>query len=103
MFYVYQLPIPRLTEKDPQFKPIVERAAAVCCTTPEFDDLKTELQQNGYVVETRLIASLRAELDAIIAHLYGLTESEFAHILKTFPIVKEDIKAAAMAEFRKLN
>jgi hypothetical protein len=42
---------------------------------------------------------LRAELDAIIAHLYGLTPEEFAHILSTFPIVPQEVKAAALAEF----
>ncbi len=114
MFYIYQLPIPRLTEKDPQFKPIVERAAALICTTPEFDDLRAELAEQGYTVRPELVEGrgstssprtdfqIRAELDAIIAHLYGLTESEFAHILKTFPIVKEEIKTAAMVEFKKL-
>jgi hypothetical protein len=106
MFYIYQLPIPRLSEKDPLFKPIVERAAALICTTPEFDDLKQALKSNGYdisPVETRLIASLpsqiRAELDAMIAHLYGLNAAEFAHILATFPIVKTEVKAAALAAF----
>jgi len=31
---------------------------------------------------------IRAELDAIFAHLYGLTREEFAYILDTFPIVR---------------
>lgn len=43
----------------------------------------------------------RAELDGMIAHLYGLTEEEFAHILSTFPIVKQEVKSAAMEEYRK--
>ena len=30
---------------------------------------------------------LRDELDAIVAHLYGLTRDDFAHILTTFPLV----------------
>jgi len=34
-------------------------------------------------------ARLRAELDAIYAHLYGLTEEELDYILETFPIVKK--------------
>lgn len=34
----------------------------------------------------------------MIAHLYGLTESEFAHILSTFLLVGEDVKSAAMRE-----
>ena len=33
-------------------------------------------------------AQIRAELDAIFAHLYGLTRDEFAYILDTFPIVR---------------
>jgi len=33
-------------------------------------------------------ARIRAELDAIFAHLYGLTRDEFAYILDTFPIVR---------------
>ena len=33
-------------------------------------------------------AALRAELDAIYAHLYGLTKEELDYILETFPIVK---------------
>ena len=38
-------------------------------------------------------ARLRAELDAIYAHLYGLTRVELDYILETFPIVKrKDIK-----------
>ena len=31
---------------------------------------------------------LRCELDAIYAHLYGLTREEFDYILETFPIVR---------------
>ena len=45
-------------------------------------------------------AKLRAELDGLVAHLYGLTEEEFAHVLSAFPLVGEEVKAAAMAEFR---
>jgi hypothetical protein len=47
-------------------------------------------------------ARLRAELDARIAHLYGLTEEEFAYILTTFPVVPEQVKDAALAAYRAL-
>jgi hypothetical protein len=30
---------------------------------------------------------LRDEIDALVAHLYGLTRDEFDHILGTFPLV----------------
>ena len=33
---------------------------------------------------------LRNELDALVAHLHGLTRAEFAHILGAFPLVFPD-------------
>ena len=102
MFYVYQLPIPRLTSSSPAFTPIVTRAAKLICTTPEYDDLAAEVglgsHQNG-VTDPEERAALRAELDGLVAHLYGLTEQEFAYILTTFPLVDESVKTAALAAF----
>ena len=43
---------------------------------------------------------IRAKLDDIITHCYGLTEDEFAHVLNTFPIVKAEVKAAALVAFK---
>ena len=34
-----------------------------------------------------------------LAHLYGLSESEFAYILTTFPLVDETVKTAALTAF----
>lgn len=104
-FYIFQLPVPRLPEKEPVFKQIVERAAKLICTTPEFDDLAKEVglgsHKNG-ATDPAEREKLRAELDGIIAHLYGLTEEEFTYILTTFPIVKPGIKEAALDEYCKL-
>lgn len=105
-FYLYQLPIPRLTEKDAAFAPIVERAVRLTCTTPEFDDLAAEVglgsHRNGATNPVER-ARLRAELDGLVAHLYGLTEEEFAHILSTFPLVPAEVKEAAMQAYRNLE
>jgi hypothetical protein len=62
-------------------------------------------QPNLYSVTNGVIdecdrPKLRAELDAIIAHLYGLTEAEFAYILTTFPIVPEQVKQNAITAYR---
>ncbi|HKI19240.1 MAG TPA: hypothetical protein VKA15_15245 [Isosphaeraceae bacterium] len=46
---------------------------------------------------------LRAELDGLIAHLYGLTESEFAHVLSTFPLVPDPVKVAAQNAYRDVE
>lgn len=105
-FYVYQLPIPRLTANDRSFGPIVERAARLICTTPDFDKLAKDIGMGGHrkgVTATDQRAKLRAELDGLIAHLYGLTEEEFAYILTTFPLVPEPVKVSAQNAYRDIE
>jgi hypothetical protein len=102
MFYIYQLPVPRLTKNDRNFNDIVQRAAKLICTTPEFDELAQEVglgsHQQGVTDEAER-AKLRAELDGMVAHLYGLTEDEFSYILTTFPIVNATVKEAALSAY----
>ncbi|QKD84731.1 ATP-binding protein [Thermoleptolyngbya sichuanensis A183] len=135
MHFMYSLHIPRLQEGDRWFDAIVERAAKLICTTPEFDDLWQEvfphpltpspkggegepdssfapLSRSGRgaggeggrgVTDETERAKLRAELDGIIAHLYGLTETEFEHILSTFPLVPDATKQAALKAYRDVE
>ncbi|MEH2315056.1 MAG: DNA methyltransferase [Nostoc sp.] len=102
-FFVYATPVPRLTKNDRNFNDIVQRAAKLICTTPEFDELAQEVglgsHQQGVTDETER-AKLRAELDGMVAHLYGLTEDEFSYILTTFPIVNAIVKEAALEAYR---
>src|SRR5262249_29686606 len=123
--FLYNTPFPRFTQGDRFFDAIVERAARLICTTPEFDDLAKEVGLRplpAFQREERLVAvkesraaygnvrygitepiaraRLRAELDGMIAHIYGLTESEFAHILNSFPLVPEPVKVAAQNAYR---
>jgi hypothetical protein len=107
MFYIYQLPVPRLTEQETAFRMIVERAAKLICTTPEFQELwESAMSGSTWSLGVAAIdeaerATLRAELDGIIAHVYGLTEVEFRHILETFPLVEQPIKYAALAAYQE--
>lgn len=43
-------------------------------------------------------AQLRAEIDAYVAHLYGLSRDDFAYILETFPVLKKK-EEKAFGEF----
>ncbi|MCY4061896.1 MAG: Eco57I restriction-modification methylase domain-containing protein [Chloroflexi bacterium] len=101
-----QLSIPRYRSEDPFFDSIIRRAAKLICTTPEFDDLATEVglgsHHNG-VTDPAGRAKLRAELDGIIAHIYGLTEDEFAYVLSTFPLVADPVKVAALNAYRDVE
>ena len=104
MFYIYQLPVPRVTTSDPHFKFIVNCTARLICTAPEFDDLAKEVglesHMNGATAPVER-ARLRAELDGLTAHLYGLTEEEFTHILSTFPLIEQSVKDAALDAYRE--
>jgi type I restriction-modification system DNA methylase subunit len=106
MFYVYSTPVPRLQEGEQWFSEIVDRAVKLICTTPEFDDLAKDVglgsHHSGITNEVER-AKLRAELDGIIAHLYQLTEIEFAHILTTFPIVPDPTKQATLNAYRDVE
>lgn len=105
-FYVYALPCPRWSEGDPGFKAVVERSARLICTTSEFDALAKKVglgnhRKGAAAPEER--ARLRAELDGLIAHMYGLTEEEFAYILTTFPLVPDPVKVAAQNAYRDVT
>ena len=109
MFYIYQLPVPRLTQQSLVFRMVVERAAKLICTTPEFQELWQAVMPgvlwslNVIAIDQAERARIRAELDGMIAHLYGLTEEEFAHILSTFPLVEQSVKNAALAAYREFS
>ena len=104
MFYVYQLPVPRLRLGNRQCESLAKRAARLVCTTPEFDALAKEVGIEHYrPLEPSERGRLRAEIDGMVAHLYGLTEIEFAHILGTFPLVEEPVKVAALNAYRDVE
>lgn len=107
-FYVYNLPIPRLREGDAWFGELVSRAAKLICTTREFDALWQEVMKTPWTPTCGITDEvernvLRAEIDAIVAKIYGLTEEEFTYILSTFPLVATDQKQAILNEFDKLQ
>lgn len=105
---VEQLPIPRLTEKDPAFRPLVERAARLVGTSAEYDALlqdvfgKKATHVTHGVTDPMERLQLRAEIDALVARLYDLTDAEFAHILSTFPLVDDSIKVQTRNTCREL-
>jgi hypothetical protein len=95
MFHFYQLPLPRLTTGNYHFDEIVPRAAQLTCTTPEYADLWEKTMGTPWDETERVIKlperqQLRDELDAIVAHLYGMSREDFDHILGTFPLVFPD-------------
>lgn len=108
IFFLYQIPIPRLGKADPSFRPLVERAARLVGTSVEYDDLIKEVfgpkatHKTHGVTDPQSRLTLRAEIDALVARLYDLTEAEFVHILRTFPLVDEATKSQTLCIYRDL-
>ncbi len=120
--FIYQLPVPRLTKEDAQFLSLVRRAARLICTTEEFADLWNEIdaeiglnplglspRSNRCAWTPNMPATaehdrdrLRAEIDGLAAHMYGLSEEEFNHVLSTFPLVDTGVRDAALAAYRSV-
>lgn len=106
-FLVYSLPVPRLSHTGQEILPFASRAARLICTKHEFAELWEEVMESSWSPESAAVkpgdrARLRAEIDGLVAHLYHLTEEEFAHVLSTFPVVPQKEKDAAMAAYKAL-
>ncbi|MDE0119119.1 MAG: hypothetical protein OXM55_03825 [Bdellovibrionales bacterium] len=105
--YIKSLKIPRLTEKDPFFKELVERSAKLTCIGKEFNELADEVGiQRGGVKDEQERWRIQGEIDAIVAYVYGLNLDEFEYILSTFTTGKnqerlQTLKKHALAAFKK--
>jgi type I restriction-modification system DNA methylase subunit len=103
MYYLYQLPVPRLSASDVRCTQIARRVARLICTSAAYDSLAVEVGLRDHsdgAFEPAERARLRAELDGLVAHLYGLSEEEFSHILGSFPLMTEPAKQAARNAYR---
>ena len=99
--FMYTLRIPRLRINDPIFQRIIQSAARLICTTPQYDDLARSVGLSGHidgVIDTRSRNKLRAEINGQVAHLYRLSEEEFTHVLATFICRKSDAEKVALEE-----
>lgn len=100
------LPIPRVEPADARLRSIALRAARLICTTPDFDaaarDVGLRGERDGVEAPVERMR-LQAEIEGLVAHLYTLTEQEFAHILSTFPLVPAAERTAARNAYRDVS
>ncbi len=95
MYMLKEIPVPRLLRGDLFFDAIVPRSARLTCTRAEFADLWQSVMGEPWdeskgATDPAERQRLRDEIDAIVAHLYGLSRADFDHILSTFPLVFPD-------------
>jgi hypothetical protein len=102
-----QIPVPRPEPTSSPFSSLVELAARLSAITAEFAGLWESAMGTFWfphpaATDPAERARLAAEIDGRVAHLYGLTEAELAHVLATFPTIEEVGRAAVLAAYRAL-
>ncbi|WP_327421108.1 Eco57I restriction-modification methylase domain-containing protein [Streptomyces sp. NBC_01230] len=94
-FYVKQIPSLTPQMAAPHVPFIARRALELTYTTHDMSPLARDLGETGAPFrweETRR-QIIRAELDALFFHLYGIPRDDVEYILETFPIVKRKDEA----------
>ena len=86
MFYFLETPVPRLSSGK-EFDFVVRKVAQLVCTTNEFSGLKKVAGIEYGLTKENERALARAQLDAMVAKIYGVTEEEMKFILQRFPNV----------------
>lgn len=98
MFSFLETPIPRLSSGK-EFDAIVRKVVQLVAVTPEFDTLKREVGVEHALTNENDRMQARAQLDAMVAKLYGVTKEELEFILKQFPIADEKQKEMVLNEY----
>ncbi|MCH8003949.1 MAG: N-6 DNA methylase [Nanoarchaeota archaeon] len=98
MFYFLETPVPRISSGK-EFDSIVRKVVQLVCTTDEFSDLKKETEVEHPLTSEADRNLARAQLDATVAHLYGINKNEMKFILQQFPIVDQKQKELILNQF----
>lgn len=93
--YLYQLPIPRRSDFQAAFggtQWFTARVVELAYTSRDMADFAEDLGYEGapfrWDEERREL--LRAELDAALFHLYGVSRADVEYVMDTFPVVKRE-------------
>ena len=102
-FFIWDsFPMERQAPGQPDFDAIVRRAGKLSCTTIDMqplweylaeawqDDFPQPWTHENACLDVRRRAQLRAEIDALVARIYGLSSTEYARVLSTFPLLDQD-------------
>jgi len=83
-FVINPFPVPHPTRDNPLWKRVVELSGRLACPDERFSDWARKVGvKYGPLEESNKKAHIH-ELDAVVAHLYGLTEPQLIHIFETF-------------------
>jgi len=83
---VSRLPVPRLGPRDPRFARLASLAKTLAAGSAPAESMPAY-----------------AELQALVARIYGLSAGDFEHILATFPLIAEETRRRCLVEFTRLH
>ena len=83
-FILNPFPIPRPERDNILWEKVVNIAGRLACPDERFKEWAEEVGVNFGPLEPETKDEMICELDAIISHLYGLTEKHLIHIFETF-------------------
>jgi hypothetical protein len=94
-FIVKQLPVPTPTQMHVHAPFIIPRVLELTYNSTDMKGLAIHLGDTGapYRWDTERRRTIRAELDALFFHLYGVSREDVDYILDTFPIVRRKDEA----------
>ena len=85
-FILNFFPIPRPDRKNLMRQRVVELAGRLACIDDRYADWAKELGMEYGLLNPEEKKDMIIELDAVVAHLYGLSEDQLAHIYETFHV-----------------
>jgi len=85
-FIINPFPIPRPFRKNPLWKRVVQLAGRLACPDDRFAEWAEKIDVKCGPIDDAEKESHIHELDAVVAHLYGLSESQLIHIFETFHV-----------------
>lgn len=102
--YLRALPLPRLTYNHQYYLPLIVKAIRISRTHLDIEEVWQEVvDKYAHLYPASITSSdnltvgkvsgIRSEIDALVADLYGLSASDFAYILTTFPLLDRDMPA----------
>ncbi|MFB8167438.1 Eco57I restriction-modification methylase domain-containing protein [Kitasatospora purpeofusca] len=94
--YIQQVPVPTPDQLAPQTTFIAPRVLELIYTAYDMSPFANDLgdADTPFIWDTDRRAVIRAELDALFFHLYGISRDDTAYIMDTFNVTRDnDIKA----------
>ena len=86
-FFIFNsFPIPRPERNNPLWKRVVELAGRLACPDERFKDWAKAAGVEYGALDSADKEDKIHELDAVVAHLYGLNEDQLTHIFETFRV-----------------